>query len=70
MNYRSRIQCMQNYSEKWIVGVDSVRTSNVRDHACQHQHAMLLHCKESGSTAKIDEPSRSNGCTIEDSSLI
>ena len=47
--------------------MDSVRTGNARDHACsdQHQHAMLLYCKELGSTAKIGEPSSSNFCTVD-----
>ena len=67
LKYNSRIQSMRNYSDKWIVGADSVRTSNVRDHARsdQHQHAMSLHCKESGSTAKAGEASSSaNVCTM------
>ena len=34
----------RNFSDKWICGADSVRTSNVRDHACNdmHTHAMSL----------------------------
>ena len=66
LKYKSRIESMRNYCEKWIVGADSVRTSNVRDHARsdQHQYAMSLHCKESGSTAKAGEPSSRNVCTM------
>jgi len=58
---------MRNYSDKWIVGADSVRTSNIRDHAHsdQHQHAMSLYYKESGSTAKAAEASSSvNVCAM------
>ena len=34
----------RNFSEQWIVGADSVRASNVKDHAQsdQHTHAMML----------------------------
>jgi len=64
--YNSRIHSMRNYSKKWVVGADSVRTNNVRDHARsdQHRHAMSLHYKESGSTAKVSEPSSSDVCTM------
>jgi len=67
LKYNSRIQSMRNHSDKWIVGADSVRTSNVRDHARsdQHQHAMSLYYKESGSTAKAAEASSSvNVCAM------
>ncbi len=39
-----KIRGRKNFSEKWIVGADSVRISNVRDHAKndQHAHAMTL----------------------------
>ena len=38
----------RNYSERWITGADSLRTSNIRDHAHsdQHQHAMTLLARE------------------------
>ena len=31
--FRSQILCKQNFSDRWISGADSVRTSNIRDHA-------------------------------------
>ena len=34
-----KIRGKKNFSEKWISGADSVRTSNVRDHARNDQHA-------------------------------
>ena len=39
-----RIRGRKHFSDKWICGADSVRTSNVRDHAHndQHTHAMSL----------------------------
>ena len=42
--YKERISGRRNYSERWISGADSLRTSNIRDHAHsdQHQHAMSL----------------------------
>ena len=43
-----KIRGRKNFSDKWICGADSVRTSNVRDHARndQHTHAMSLLKKE------------------------
>jgi len=42
--YRDKIVGWKNFSDKWISGVDSVRTTNVLDHAKsdQHVHAMNL----------------------------
>ena len=42
--FEERISSRKNFSSKWIVGADSVRVSNVRDHAQndQHTHAMCL----------------------------
>ena len=46
--YKDRIMGRRNYSNRWIVGADSVRTSNIRDHAHsdQHCHAMSLRLRE------------------------
>ena len=46
--YRDRIVGWKNFSDKWISGADSVRTTNVVDHAKsdQHVHAMNLLRKE------------------------
>jgi len=46
--YRDRIVGQKNFSDKWISGADSVRTTNVVDHAKsdQHVHAMNLQRKE------------------------
>ena len=42
--FRDRIISRKNFSNKWISGADSVRTTNVLDHAKfdQHVHAMNL----------------------------
>ena len=42
--YRDRIVGRKNFSDKWVNGADSVRTTNVLDHAKsdQHVHAMNL----------------------------
>ena len=42
--FEHNIKGRKNFSDKWIVGADSVRISNVRDHAKndQHGHAMAL----------------------------
>ena len=67
LKYKSRIESKRNYSDKWLVGAESVRTSNIRDHARsdQHLYAMSLHYKESSlSFANAGEPSSSNICTM------
>ncbi len=42
-----KIENRRNYSEKWVLGADSVRISNIRDHSYseQHIHAIMLHRK-------------------------
>ena len=53
--FKASIASRRNFSEKWLLGADSVHTSNIRDHAKadQHTHAMNLlkreHARESGS---------------------
>ena len=67
LRYKSRIESRRNYSDKWLVDAESVRTSNIRVHARsdQHQYAMSLHYKESSlSVANVGEPSSSNICTM------
>lgn len=46
--FKDKIMGRRNFSNKWIVGAESVRTSNLRDHARndQHAHAMMLLNKE------------------------
>ena len=50
-----KIRCRKNFSQKWIVGADSVRISNVRDHARndQHTHAMSLLKKQQSQSAGL-----------------
>ena len=49
-----RIRASKNFSDKWIIGADSVRVSNVCDHvqSDQHAHARMLlkkqHAKSAG----------------------
>ena len=42
--FKERIATRRNFSEKCLLGAESVRTSNIRDHAKadQHTHAMIL----------------------------
>ena len=51
-----RIRGSRNFSDKWIVGADSVRLSNVRDHAQNNQHlrAMSLLRKRCAESAGLD----------------
>ena len=41
--FQSSIQGRKNFSNKWIVGAESVCASNVRDHAQNNQHAHAMH---------------------------
>ena len=36
--FEHNIKGRKNFSDKWILGADSVRISNVRDHAKNYQH--------------------------------
>ena len=47
--FQAKILSRRNFSDRWIVGADSVRTSNIRDHAHsdQHEQAMCLLKRES-----------------------
>uniref|UniRef100_A0A1X7U4R3 DUF4371 domain-containing protein n=1 Tax=Amphimedon queenslandica TaxID=400682 RepID=A0A1X7U4R3_AMPQE len=46
--FKSSISCTRNFSYKWIAGADSIRTSNIKDHAQSQQHvnAMQLFSRE------------------------
>ena len=46
--FKVKIVSRRNFSNRWIVGANSVCTSNIRDHARadQHTHAMNLLKKE------------------------
>jgi hypothetical protein len=48
MKFETRIVGWRNFSNKWIVGADSIQTSSIKDHAItdQHNHAMTLLKKE------------------------
>ena len=37
-----KIRGRKNFSDKWIIGADLVRISNVRDHARNDQHAHVM----------------------------
>ncbi len=51
--FQPSIEGRKNYSSKWIIGADSIRASNVKDHAKndQHTHAMMLLTKEKARAA-------------------
>jgi len=46
--FKDRIATRRNFSNRWIEGADSMRTSNIRDHARadQHVHAMMFYKRE------------------------
>ena len=37
----SRIDSMQNFSHRWIIGAESIRTSNIRDLTQSEQHIRI-----------------------------
>ena len=53
------IQCRSNYCDKWIIGADSVQTSNIWDnsHSDQHAHAKLLLRKSQAQARGLDASS-------------
>ena len=40
--YRIRKESSRNFSDRWIVGAKSLRTSNIRDHRKNNQHALAM----------------------------
>ena len=46
--YNTRIEGSRNFSDKWIVGTESLHTNNICDHGKNNQHmlAMSLLAKE------------------------
>ena len=40
--FKERIESSRNFSNKWIVGADSLRTSNICDHAKTIQHRTVM----------------------------
>ncbi len=54
--YRDRIVGRKNFSDKWISGADSVRTTNVVDHAKfdRHVHTMNLHKKDQAQAQGVE----------------
>ena len=53
--FADNISCIRNSATKWIVGTDSVCTSNVHDHARndQHKHTMSLLAKERAESSDL-----------------
>ena len=53
--FKANIESRRNFSEKWLLGVESVRTSNIRDHAKADQQVQAMnllkreHARASGS---------------------
>ena len=58
VKYQSSIERGRNYSDKWIIEADCVRTSNIRDHAKidQHKHTMMLLKKKEQAILKGEGP--------------
>ena len=49
LKFKAKITGRRNYSDKWVMGADSFRSSNIKDHA----HAMLLLKKEHAVSAGL-----------------
>ena len=54
--FKATIESRRNFSEKWLLGAESVRTSNIRDHAKadQHTQAMNLLKREHARVSGLD----------------
>ena len=59
IDFADRNHLSKNFSDKWIVGANSVRISNICDHtqSDQHSHAMLLLRKQQAKSAALPPPS-------------
>ena len=56
LKFKERTYSTRNFSYKWIDGADSIRTSNIKDHALSQQHvnAMTLLKKEQAEEKGLD----------------
>lgn len=61
--YKAKLASSKYFSDKWIVGAGSVRTSNVRDHARSEQHIQAMHLLRA-EQAKADGKSLSDYAPI------
>ncbi len=54
--YAEKIKGRRNFNEKWITGAESIRISNVIDHAKsdQHKHAMMLLRRDQARSLGLD----------------
>ena len=67
--HSDRITGRRNFSDKWIVGADCVKTTNIRDHSKtdQHIHTMNLERRDQaqaqglGATPHCTVPARTSG---------
>ena len=61
IQFQSAIERRRNFSDKWVVGAGSLRTSNIEDHAKtdQHQHAMMLWKKQQATAKGLGPPAYS-----------
>ena len=53
--YKDRIIGLRNFSGKWIKGADSLRTTNIRDHAKSEQHLHAMNLERKSLAQSIDE---------------
>ena len=55
VNFQPKIAGQSNYSDKWIVGADSLHTSDIKDHSRtdQHNHAIWLLKKDQSRSAGL-----------------
>ena len=46
--FKARINGRKHFSNKWIEGADSIKTSNIRDHANADQHIQAMELEKKG----------------------
>ena len=53
--FQERIIGKRNFSQKWIDGADSVRTTNIRDHAKSEQHCHAMNLERKSAAQHLDQ---------------
>ena len=53
--YKDRIIGRRNFSNKWIEGANSIRTTNIRDHAKSEQHLHAMNLERKRLAQSLDE---------------
>ena len=53
--FKERIIGRRNFSQKWVDGADSVRTTNIRDHTKSEQHCHAMNLERKSAAQCLDQ---------------